>query len=95
MVVNEFRASNQVAEARCTVYANMDKKRIPLSRGVRCQNLKRVNQNVKVGNRSFERVREFHYLETTRTYQNCIHLGVENSFKSGKPDNHSVQNLGV
>jgi len=62
------------------------KKRSALSVSVSWQNLKRANHNIKAGNKSFESVREFRYLETTRADQNRVHLEVENRFKLGKPD---------
>ena len=59
------------------------------------QNLERVNHIIQVGNKSFECVTECCYSETTRTYQNCIHLEVRSTLKSGKYDDDSAQNLAL
>jgi hypothetical protein len=37
--------------------------------------------NIKIGNKSFERVEEFKYSGTTLTYQNSIHEDVKSLLK--------------
>jgi len=58
----------------------------------RDQNAGRTH-NMKVDNRSFERVEEFKYLGTTLTNQNCIQEEIKSRLKSGNACYHSVQNL--
>jgi len=51
------------------------------------------NHNIKIGNKSFERLEEFTYLETTIKYQNSIHETMKNRLNSGKACLYSVQNF--
>jgi hypothetical protein len=51
------------------------------------------NQNIKIYNKSFERVEEFKYLGATLTKRNCIHEEIKSRLKSGNACYHSVQNL--
>ena len=51
------------------------------------------SQNMRIDNRSFERVEEFKYLGTTLTNQNSIQEEIKSIFKSGNACYYSVQNL--
>jgi sorting nexin-29 len=51
------------------------------------------NHNIKVNNKSFERVEEFKYLGTILTNRNAIHEEIKSRLKSGNACCHSVQNL--
>jgi hypothetical protein len=51
------------------------------------------NRNVKTDNKSFVRVEQFKYLETTLTKRNFIHEETKSRPKSGNACCHSVQNL--
>jgi len=51
------------------------------------------SHNMKVDNRSYERVEEFKYLGTTLMNKNSIQEGIKNRLKSGNACYHSVQNL--
>jgi hypothetical protein len=49
--------------------------------------------NIKIGNKSFERVEQFTYLGTTLTSQNSMHEKIKSRLKSGNACYHLVQNL--
>jgi len=49
--------------------------------------------NMKVDNRSFERVEDFKYLGTNLVNQNSIQEGIKSRLKSGNACYHSVRNL--
>jgi hypothetical protein len=51
------------------------------------------NQEIKIGNRSFENVSQFRYLGTTVTNQNLIQEEIKKRLNSGNAFYHSVQNL--
>jgi hypothetical protein len=51
------------------------------------------NQDIKIGNRSFENVSQFEYLGTTVTNQNFIQEEIKRRLNSGNACYHSVQNL--
>jgi hypothetical protein len=51
------------------------------------------NHNIKIDNKSFERMEEFKYLGTTLTTRNSIHEEIKSSLQSGNACYHSVQNL--
>jgi hypothetical protein len=51
------------------------------------------NHNIKIYNKSFERVEQFKYLETTLTNQNSIHDKIKSRLKSGNASHNSVQGL--
>jgi hypothetical protein len=79
-----------VASKETGLEVNVDKtKYMVMSRD---QNVGR-SQNMKINNRSFERVRELKYLGTTLTNQNSILEEIKNRLKSGNACHHSVQNL--
>jgi glycerol-3-phosphate O-acyltransferase len=59
---------------------------------LRCQKAGQ-RQSIKIGNRSFESVAKFKYLETTLTDQNCIHEEIKSRLNSGNTCYHSVQSL--
>jgi hypothetical protein len=50
------------------------------------------NHNIKIGNKSFEKVGQFKYLETTLTNQNSIYEETKSRLKSGNACYLSVQN---
>jgi hypothetical protein len=58
----------------------------------RCQKAGQ-RQSIKIGNRSFESVAQFKYLETTLTDQNCINEEIKSRLNSGNAYYHSVQSL--
>jgi len=58
----------------------------------RDQNAER-SHNIKIDNRSFERMEGFKYLGTTLTNKNSIHEEITSRLKSGNAFYHSVQNL--
>jgi hypothetical protein len=49
--------------------------------------------SIKIGNRYFEEVTEFKYLETTLTDQNCMHEEIKSRLNSGNACYHLVQSL--
>ena len=49
--------------------------------------------NIKVDNKSFERVEQFRYFGTTLTNQSSIHEEIKSRLKTGNACCHSVQNL--
>jgi len=51
------------------------------------------DHNIKIGNKSFERVEKFRYLGTTLTNRNSIQEEIKSRLKSGNACYHSVQNL--
>jgi hypothetical protein len=51
------------------------------------------DHNIKVDNKSFERVKQFIYFGTTLTHQNSIHEDIKRRLKSGNVGYNSVQNL--
>jgi hypothetical protein len=51
------------------------------------------NHNIKIDNKSFERVEEFKYLGAALTTRNSIHEEIKSRLKSGNACYHSVQNL--
>jgi hypothetical protein len=51
------------------------------------------NQEIKIGNRSFENVSQFKYLETAVTNQNLIQEEIKRRLNSGNSCYHSVQNV--
>jgi hypothetical protein len=51
------------------------------------------NHNIKIGNKSFERVEEFKYLGRTRTFRNSIREQINSRFKSLSACYHSVHSL--
>jgi hypothetical protein len=51
------------------------------------------NHDIKIDNKSFERVEEFKYLGATLTNRNFIHEEIKSRLKWGNACNHSVQNL--
>jgi hypothetical protein len=50
------------------------------------------NHNVRIGNKSFETVEQFRYLETAHTNQNSIPEDIKNRLMLGNSSYHSVQN---
>jgi hypothetical protein len=51
------------------------------------------NHNIKIDNKSFERVEQFKYLGTALLDQNFVQEEIKSSLKSGNACYHSVQNL--
>ena len=51
------------------------------------------NNDVRIGNKSFEDVEQFRYLEKTITNQNSIHKEIKSILKSGNACYYSAQNL--
>jgi hypothetical protein len=58
-----------------------------------CEQVAGQYHNVKVGNKSVEKVKEFRYLGKTLADQNCIHEEMKSRLKSGNACYNSVQNL--
>ena len=53
----------------------------------------RQNQNTQINKKSFARVQQFKYLETTLTNRNSIHEEINSRLKSRNASYHSVQNI--
>jgi len=51
------------------------------------------NYNMKIDNKSFERIEQLQYLETTSTHQNSIQEEIKSRLQSVNVCYHSVQNL--
>jgi hypothetical protein len=51
------------------------------------------NEYIQIGNKSFETVKQFKYLEIILTNQNFIHEEIKSRLKSGNACYHSAQNL--
>jgi hypothetical protein len=51
------------------------------------------NHNIKIDNKSFERVEHFKYLGTNLKNQNYIEEEIKSRIKSGNACSHLVQNL--
>lgn len=51
------------------------------------------SNSVKIGNKSFEGVEQFRYMEITLTNQNFIHEEITSRLESGNACCHPVQNL--
>ena len=51
------------------------------------------NRNIKVDNKSFEKVEQFEYLGAALMYQNSIQEEIKSRVKSGNACYHSVQNV--
>jgi hypothetical protein len=51
------------------------------------------NRDIKIGNRSFEKVSQTKYLGTTLTNQNLIQEEIKRRLNSGNACYHSVQNI--
>jgi hypothetical protein len=51
------------------------------------------NHNIKIDNKSFERMEEFKYLGATLMNQNSIHEEIKSRLKSGNACYHSVQSF--
>jgi hypothetical protein len=64
-----------------------------LTSGYQCSIVFPSNQEIKIGNRSFENVSQFKYLGTTVTNQNLLQAEIKRRLNSGNACYHSVQNL--
>jgi sorting nexin-29 len=79
-----------VASKETGLEANVEKtKYMVMSRGQNAGH----NHNIKIDNKSFERVEEFKYLGTTLRIRNAIHEEIKSRLKWGNACYHSVQNL--
>ena len=84
-----LRSVNTNLPEHTTLYVFDHKRREVLSRD---QNAG-WSHNMRIDNRSFERVEEFKYLGTTITNQNSIQVQIKSRMKSGNACYYSVQNL--
>ena len=53
----------------------------------------RTRSHIKIGNKSFERVKQFRYFVIPLTNQHCIHENIKTSLKLGNACYHSEQNI--
>jgi len=53
----------------------------------------RTRSRVKIGTKSFERVKQFRYFVITLTNQHCIHEEIKTKLKLGAVCYHSAQNI--
>jgi len=53
----------------------------------------RLNHDIKIDSKSFERVEQFKYFRTTLTNQNSIQEEIKSRLQPGSSCYHSVQNL--
>ena len=88
--VKKNTAVSLVASKEISLEVNADKAKYMVTS--RDQNAERSHK-LKIDNSSLQKVKEFRYLGTTLTNQNCIQEENKNRLKSGNACYHSVQDL--